>query len=121
ATLGVLIGFGLAGCSFNLVVSAFAKIVPVPWRATAVGAGTAAGSFGQFLFAPFGVALLDNFGWQTTLTIFAALTLLVVPLAFALATPKAVSAAAGASAPNQQSIKQALSEAFGHRSYVLLV
>jgi MFS family permease len=121
ATVGVLIGFGLAGCSFNLVVSAFAKIVPPSWRSVALGAGTAAGSFGQFLFAPFGVALLDNFGWQTTLTIFAALMLLVVPLAFALATPKAESSTAGASAPDQQSIKQALSEAFGHRSYVLLV
>jgi MFS family permease len=121
ATVGVLIGFGLAGCSFNLVVSAFAKIVPPSWRAVALGAGTAAGSFGQFLFAPFGVALLDNFGWQTTLTIFALLMLLVVPLAFALATPKAESSTAGASAPDQQSIKQALSEAFGHRSYVLLV
>lgn len=121
ATVGVLIGFGLSGCSFNLVVSAFAKIVPESWRATALGAGTAAGSFGQFLFAPFGVAMLDNFGWQTTLTIFALLMLLVVPLATALATPKAAPAAAGASVAEQQSFKQALSEAFGHRSYVLLV
>jgi len=121
ATVGVLIGFGLSGCSFNLVVSAFAKIVPHEWRATALGAGTAAGSFGQFLFAPFGVALLDNFGWQTALTIFAALMLLVVPLSLALATPKAAPAAAGASVADQQTFKQALSEAFGHRSYVLLV
>lgn len=120
ATVGVLIGFGLSGCSFNLVVSAFAKIVPDSWRAVALGAGTASGSFGQFLFAPFGVALLDNFGWQTTLTIFAALMLLVVPLALALATPKAAPAATGAVAPDQ-SFKHALSEAFGHRSYVLLV
>ena len=121
ATVGVLIGFGLAGCSFNLVVSAFAKIVPPSWRAVALGAGTASGSFGQFLFAPFGVALLDNFGWQTTLTIFAVLMLLVVPLSVALATPKAGPAGAGAPAADQQSFKHALSEAFGHRSYVLLV
>jgi MFS family permease len=121
ATVGVLIGFGLSGCSFNLVVSAFAKIVPPNWRTAALGAGTAAGSFGQFLFAPFGVALLDNFGWQTSLTIFAALMLLVVPLSLALATPKAEPVAAGAAPADQQSFKQALSEAFGHRSYVLLV
>jgi MFS family permease len=122
ATVGVLIGFGLSGCSFNLVVSAFAKIVPENWRAVALGAGTAAGSFGQFLFAPFGVALLDNFGWQTALTIFAVLMLLVVPLSLALATPKAGGGAeAGATPAQQQSFKHALSEAFGHRSYVLLV
>src|SRR5215216_5565692 len=85
ATAGVLIGFGLSGCSFNLVVSAFAKIVPEQWRAVALGAGTASGSFGQFLFAPFGVALLDNFGWQTALTVFALLMMLIVPLSLALA------------------------------------
>ena len=77
--------------------------------------------WGSFLFAPFGVALLDNFGWRTTLGIFAVLMLLVVPLALALATPKAAPAAAGAPVPDQQSFMHALSEAFGHRSYVLLV
>jgi MFS family permease len=122
ATVGVLIGFGLSGCSFNLVVSAFAKVVPEQWRAIALGAGTASGSFGQFLFAPFGVALLDNFGWQTALLVFAALMLLVIPLALVLATPKAGDSGSAASSPVQpQSFKQALSEAFGHRSYVLLV
>jgi MFS family permease len=120
-TVGVLIGFGLSGCSFNLVVSAFAKIVPENWRAVALGAGTASGSLGQFLFAPFGVALLDNFGWHTTLTIFALLMLLVVPLSLALATPKAEGGATAATPVQQQSFKHALSEAFGHRSYVLLV
>lgn len=122
ATVGVLIGFGLAGCSFNLVVAAFAKIVPQSWRALALGAGTASGSLGQFLFAPFGVALLDNFGWQTALAVFAVLMLLVVPLSLALATPQATSSTAGAAVDaDQQSFKHALSEAFGHRSYVLLV
>lgn len=119
-TVGVLIGFGLSGCSFNLVVSAFAKVVPEQWRGVALGAGTASGSFGQFLFAPFGVALLDNFGWNTALLVFACLMLLVVPLSLALATPKADPAAAAAPVA-QQSFKQALSEAFSHRSYVLLV
>ena len=69
---GVLIGFGLSGCSFNLVLSAFSKLLPPEKRGLALGAGTAAGSFGQFLFAPFGVALIDNFGWQPALTVFAA-------------------------------------------------
>jgi MFS family permease len=116
---GVLIGFGLSGCSFNLVLSAFGKLLPPEWRGVALGAGTAAGSFGQFVFAPFGVAMLDNFGWQPALTVFACLMLLVVPLSLALATP------ASASSPipvrEQQTFKHALSEAFGHRSYVLLV
>src|SRR3982075_2051526 len=116
---GVLIGFGLSGCSFNLVLSAFSKLLPPERRGLALGAGTAAGSFGQFLFAPFGVAMIDNFGWQMALMVFAGLMLLIVPLSLALATPPATSS--NVPAADQQSFKTALAEAFGHRSYVLLV
>jgi MFS family permease len=116
---GVLIGFGLSGCSFNLVLSAFSKLLPPERRGVALGAGTAAGSFGQFLFAPFGVAMIDNFGWQTALLVFAGLMLLIVPLSLALSTPPVASD--HVPAPDQQSFKTALAEAFGHRSYVLLV
>src|SRR6202166_1601553 len=116
---GVLIALGLSGCSFNLVLSAFSKLLPLERRGLALGAGTAAGSFGQFLFAPFGVAMIGNFGWQTALTVFACLMLLIVPLSLALATPPAASAKVPAA--DQQSFKTALAEAFGHRSFVLLV
>jgi MFS family permease len=102
------------------VLSAFSKLMPPQWRGIALGAGTAAGSFGQFLFAPFGVAMLDNFGWPTALTVFAGLMLLVVPLSLALATP-AMPTFNAASAGQEQTFKHALAEAFGHRSYVLLV
>lgn len=116
---GVLIGFGLSGCSFNLVLSAFSKLLPPEKRGMALGAGTAAGSFGQFLFAPFGVAMIDNFGWEAALTVFALLMLLIVPLSLAIATPPAASS--NVPVADQQSFKTALAEAFGHRSYVLLV
>jgi MFS family permease len=116
---GVLIGLGLSGCSFNLVLSAFGKLLPPEWRGVALGAGTAAGSFGQFVFAPFGVAMLDNFGWQPALTVFAGLMLLVVPLSLALATPAASTGPVAVA--EQQTFKHALAEAFGHRSYILLV
>ena len=116
---GVLIGFGLAGCSFPLVVGALGKLVPENWRSFAFGAGTAAGSFGQFLYSPLAHALIDLFSWQTALLVFAGLMLLVLPLSLVLATPKDAPAGPGVALP--QSYKQALSEAFGHRSYVLLV
>ena len=117
---GVLVGFGLSGCSVNLVLSAFSKLLPPERRGLALGAGTAAGSFGQFLFAPFGVAMIGNFGWQTALVVFAGLMLLIVPLSLALATPP-TPPGGNVPAAAQQSFKTALAEAFGHRSYVLLV
>jgi MFS family permease len=116
---GLFVGFGLSGCSFNLVLAAFGKLMPPEWRGIALGAGTAAGSFGQFVFAPFTVALIGNVGWQSTLMLFAMLMLLVIPLSLALSTPPAE--AADVPVAQRQSFRQALSEAFGHRSYVLLV
>ena len=117
---GVMIGFGLSGCSFNLVIGAFGKLVPDHMRGVAFGAGTAAGSFGQFLFSPLARALIDFSDWQTALVAFAALMLLILPLSVALRTPRAESSGAPGTVANQ-SLRQALSEAFGHRSYVLLV
>jgi MFS family permease len=115
---GALIGFGLAGSSFTIVLAAFAKLLPEGWRSTALGAGTAAGSFGQFLFSPLAVALNDQLGWQGALLAFAVLCLVMLPLTLALATPSAV--AAPGSEPSQ-SFGQALAEALRHPSYLLLV
>ena len=118
---GVMIGFGLAGSSFTVVIGAFGKLLPPQWRSLAFGAGTAAGSFGQFLFSPLAVALIDAYGWQRTLVIFAAIVLLIMPLSLALSAPRDDAAAAATTAPPQQSLTQALTEALGHRSYWLLV
>ena len=115
---GVLIGFGLAGCSFPMVIGALGKLVPESWRGFAFGAGTAAGSFGQFLYSPLAHSLIAAFSWQTALLVFAGTLLLVLPLSLVLATPQSAPAAAAA---KPQSSRQALIEAFGHRSYVLLV
>src|SRR5215211_3281636 len=118
---GVLIGFGLAGCSFNLVLGAFSKLLPESWRPLAFGAGTAAGSFGQFFYPPIGNILIDSLGWHQALVVFAFSVLAVLPLSLPLAT-RALNAQKVDSLPvADQSIAQALSEAFRHRSYVLLV
>src|ERR1700750_2807444 len=117
---GVMVVFGLAGCSFNLVLSAFTKLLPAEKRGLALGAGTAAGSFGQFLFAPVGGALIDNLSWEGAATVFGFLMLLIIPLSLALSTPPVESSASKAPA-DEQSFTKALAEAFGHGSYVVLV
>jgi MFS family permease len=117
---GLLMGMGVAGTSFTLVIAAFGKLMPPEWRSIAFGAGTAAGSFGQFLFSPLAVGFIAWFGWQHALVGFAAISLLMIPLAFAVRTrPMDMSVKPGAA--KQQSLLQALTEAFGHRSYILLV
>lgn len=117
-TAGLLLGLGLSACTFTMVIGGFAKLLPESSRPLAFGLGTAAGSFGQFLFSPLGVALIDSYGWQNALLTFSALVLVIIPLAFVLATPRG--GAATTKVP-EQSVRQALTEAFGHRSYNLLV
>ena len=117
---GVMAGLGIAGTSFTIVIAAFGKLMPAHLRSLAFGAGTAAGSVGQFLFSPLAVGFIDWFGWQHALVAFGLITLTMIPLAFAVRTPP-MDMRSKPGAVSQQSLLQALAEAFGHRSYVLLV
>jgi MFS family permease len=116
---GVLVGFGLAGASFTVVIGAFGKLLPLEWRTLSFGLGTAASSFGQFLFSPLAVALNDVFNWWTTLLMFAGVVLLIMPLSLALAVPRNTETAAQRAA--QQSVGAAFAEAIRHPSFILLV
>lgn len=116
-TAGVLIGLGLSGSSFTVVLAAFGRLVPPEKRSWAFGLGTAAGSAGQFLLAPLGQAFIAAYGWQAALLILAAIVLLIFPLALSLAGRQED---LGTAAERNQSIGGALAEAFGHPSYLLL-
>lgn len=115
-SLGVLVGLGMAGASFTVVLAAFGRLVPEERRSVALGLGTAAGSLGQFLLVPLGQAFLDRYGWATALMLLAFLPLLVVPLSGALA-----GRASTFTRGTPQSVGAAIREASGHRGYKLLV
>ena len=117
-TAGVLIGIGLAGASFTVVLAAFARMVPPERRSWALGIGTAAGSFGQFVFAHLGQAFIAGYGWSMALLLMAGMVLLIVPLAGALSGRPDYDSDPTV---HKQSIGNALGEAFGYRSYLLLV
>ncbi len=115
---GLLVGLAVAAGSFGIVLSAFARNVTPEQRSFAFGIGTAAGSAGMFLFAPLSQALISNFGWSDSLVWLGAL-MLIVPL---LAYPLRGNANSGtqSKAQAQQTVAEALREALGHRSYLLL-
>jgi MFS family permease len=118
-TAGVLVGLGIAGSAFLLVLAAFARLLPPEMRTLGYGVGTAAGSVGQFLFAPLGQGFIVTYGWHTALLLIAAMVLVVPFLAYAIrGKPGAVATRPG---EKDQSVPEALREAFGHRSYRLLV
>ena len=115
-TAGVVVGTGIAFSSFSLVLAAMARTVGPERRSLALGLGTAASSLGQVLFSPIGQGFITAYGWHTALLTLAALTLLIIPLAFVL--PNAT--AAGGEPVTDQTLGEALTEARGHRGYLLL-
>jgi MFS family permease len=116
---GVLVGLGIAAGSFSIVLAAFARHTPPEKRSIVFGIGTAAGSTGMFLFAPISQGLIDAYGWSDSLIIMAVMVLAIPVLAMPLRGSS--HNAAAASQVIQQTVGGALSEAFAHRSYMLLV
>jgi MFS family permease len=116
-TGGVLVGLGLAGGSFTIVIAAFARLVPPDRRAWAIGLATAAGSLGQFFFAPLGQAFITEYGPATALVLLAGFVALVPLLSTALAGGTSAAAAAeGSDEPARVALRRALS----HPSFLLL-
>jgi MFS family permease len=115
-TAGVVTGAGIAIASFGVVMAAFGRVVPAEKRSFVFGIATAASSAGQFIFAPLGQGFITAFGWQMALVWLAMILLLIVPLSLALR-------GRNESVPGQADLPfmDALSQAWGHGSYRLLV
>ena len=112
---GFLIGAGGAGASFGLVMAAVGRMVPDDKRSVALGIIVASSSLGQFLLVPLGQAFISAYGWSTALLLIGSCILLVIPLSAPFAN-----AGEASQAQKAQTLRQALEEAGGHRSYVLL-
>jgi len=117
-TAGVMVGAAQAGTTFAIVFGVIGRNIPAEKRSWAMGVVSSAGSFGQFLLVPSSTYLIQHVGWHQALVVLAAGMLVVLPLTLGLREP---SFAAGHQPARQQSILQALREAFGYRSFQLLM
>ncbi|MDX5433793.1 MAG: MFS transporter [Halomonas sp.] len=115
---GVLVGLGMGGASFVTVLGALGKLVPASQRGWALGMGTAAGSLGQFLFAPLGQAFIAGYGWQTAALLLAGGVAMVLGLAFGV---RGTLQAAGVEQEPELTLRQTLGLAMRHSSYVYLL
>jgi len=113
---GILSGLGIAFSAFSLALAAMVKVVGPEKRSVILGLGTAAGSFGQVVFSPLSQGFIESVGWSSTLALLALIVLFLIPLAFAL---PAVNRSERQSAVDQ-SLREAMSEAFAHRGFILL-
>ncbi len=115
---GVLIGLGVAACSFGVVLASIARLVSPEKRSFAFGLGTAAGSAGMFVFAPISQGLIDKLGWSDSLIAIAAVMLIIPLLAIPLRGNSSTSRIAAAEF--DQTTREALQEAFVSKGYLLL-
>lgn len=113
---GVLIGIAQSGTTYAVIYGVLGRTVSPERRSWAFGIAAAAGSFGQFVMIPVETWLITHLGWQPALYLLAGAALLILPLAFGVREP----GRAPASGP-QQSAGQALREALGYRSFLLLM
>lgn len=120
-SLGVLVGLGLSATSYVIVLGAVAKVVPAQHAAKAFGLTTAAGSFGMFAMIPGAQTLLSDFGWQGALQGFAILSSLMIAFALFMKNGRATTNQSSANQEDDnQTLKQALKEAFSHKGYWLI-
>ena len=117
-SIGVFTGFAMSGAMFPIILSAISRAVSPEKRNVYLGIASAGGSSGQVLMIPMGQYFIDSQGWVVTLYILAAVTALIVPLAFVMMTRKAE--AQTGPALQVLTTGAAIREAFGHRGYVLL-
>ena len=115
---GVLVGAAQAGTTYAVIYGVIGRNVPAERRSWAMGIAAAAGSFGQFLMVPTENFLIAHFGWQQALVLLGLSALLIMPLAWGLREP---GFAGGAVASRDQTIVQALAEAFKYPSFQLLM
>lgn len=112
---GLMIGLGLSGTGFGVVIGSVGRAVPEEKRSMALGIVGASGSLGQFLMVPMGQAFLSSYGWSMALVLIGCCALLMIPASAWVRGRAEDSAAAGAA-----SLSAAIREAAGNGSYWLL-
>ncbi|MDV7210847.1 MFS transporter [Azotobacter beijerinckii] len=111
---GLLIGLGLSGTSFSVVLGVVGRAVSAEQRSMAMGIAAAAGSFGQFAMLPGTLGLIGWLGWSSALLALGLLVALIVPLVGLLRdNPQPPRA-------DEQSLGEALREAAAHSGFWLL-
>ena len=112
--LGILIGIGLGATAISIPVSIVAKHFPLNTRTMATGIVTAAGSFGYFVSPMYTQFALNEFGWNTTLFIFAIMIVTGLFISLFLSNPQIQFTQEN---DNEQSAIAAIKEAFSNKSF----
>ncbi|KMN23901.1 MFS transporter [Pseudomonas helleri] len=111
---GLLIGIGLSGTSFSVILGVVGRALPPEKRSMGMGIASAAGSFGQFAMLPGTLGLIGWLGWSSALLVLGLLVAMIVPLVSMLKDRPMPSLG------GEQTLKEALREACTHSGFWLL-
>ncbi|RMD90848.1 MAG: MFS transporter, partial [Alphaproteobacteria bacterium] len=115
--LEILVGFGIAGTGFGVILAVVGRATAPERRSMALGIATAAGSGGQVVGAPLAEFLLRQMSWQEVFLVFAVLILVSM---LALGLMRAPDRAHERDASSDQSLAESLGIAFRDPSYALI-
>ena len=118
-TAGLMVGMAQAGCGQAIAMGAVAQLVPEERRSWALGIAVMGGSAGMLIILPVAQMFLETFGWSSGYLMLALLTLVILLAAIPLSGRRKDSPTVAAVA--NLTVRQALQQAFHHRSYVLLI
>ena len=85
--LEMLVGFGIAGTGFGVILAVVGRAASDKHRSMALGIATAAGSAGQIVGPPLAQSLLQSVPWQSVFMLFAGLVLLSLLALFFMKVP----------------------------------
>lgn len=117
AGTGFLVGLGVSGTAFGLILSVVGRATPEEKRSQALALTAALGSLGQMVLPAASGWMVDVMGWQTSLAL---ITLLLLPMAVCIPLLKAEVPASNAGLSDHLPTRAVIGRAFGHSSYVLL-
>ena len=111
----VLIGFGVAGTGFGVILAVVGRSSTDANRSMSLAIATAAGSVGQIFGPPLAEYLLAVFSWQMVFVYFA-----VVMVSAMMMLPLMRSSKAAQKATADRSMRQILSQAIRDPSYIMI-
>src|SRR5437660_1820701 len=113
---GFLAGIGTAGTGFGVLIGTISRATPPERRTQPVGVVAAAGSLGTMVLAPLGQWLINGFGWQSAMLVFAAIAASMALFSLPIREPLQKYSIA----TKNQRLGEALREAMGHRGYLFM-
>ena len=118
---GIIVGSGLSGLGFTVILGAVGKFAPPEKRGTALGLTTMGGSIGMFLGVPVTGTFIQSFGWSGALFGLAAISLVMIPLVYGLVPHDKITDQKNQTNDAGERLSEVLSHALKSKNFLLLV